>query len=134
MKKSIVITDLTRMQEGRVCVAGYDEHGQCIRPVLPPPGIQESTLYNDGRPIIFPFAVVEYELTHAQPQPPHTEDYRYNPMSVRLIESKTESQRREVLELSLFERVSGIFEQPIQMKASGNIDSNLWMERMLLIG
>jgi hypothetical protein len=109
-----VITDLTRMQEGRVCVAGYDEHGQYIRPVLPPPGIQESSLYDRGHPIIFPFAVVEYELTKPHPQPPHTEDYRYNPMSVQFIESKTEAQRREVLERSLFESVSGIFEQPIQ--------------------
>lgn len=113
MKKSIVITDLTRMGDGRVCVAGYDEQGQCIRPVLPYRGIQESSLYVHGHPIIFPFAVVEYELTQPDPQPPHTEDYHYNPLSVKLIESKTETQRREVLELSLFQSVSRIFEQPI---------------------
>jgi hypothetical protein len=37
MKKEIAITDITRMQEGRVCVAGYDRHGNCFRPVLPHP-------------------------------------------------------------------------------------------------
>lgn len=113
MKKSIVITDLTRMQEGRVCVAGYDEQGQCIRPVLPPPGIHENSLYEHGRPIVFPFAVVEYDLTQPHPQPPHTEDYRYNPQSVKFIASQTEAQRRSVLEKSRFESVSKIFEQPI---------------------
>jgi hypothetical protein len=113
MKKPIVITDLTRMQEGRVCVAGYDSLGQCIRPVLPPPGIHESTLLDRGSPIVFPFAVVEYEFTQPHSQPPHTEDYRYDPASVRLVERLTEEQRRSVLEKSLFDSVSAIFEQPI---------------------
>src|SRR3990170_8782153 len=83
VKKSIIITDLTRMQEGRVCIAGYDEEGNCIRPVLPPPGIHERSLYSQGRPIVFPFALVEYDLLHPHSQPPHTEDYRYNPNSVK---------------------------------------------------
>ena len=39
MKKPIVITEVTRMQNEHVCIAGYDRHGQCLRPVLPPPGI-----------------------------------------------------------------------------------------------
>jgi len=43
VKKSLVITDVTRMQEGRVCVAGYDNDGNCIRPVLPPPGPNSSS-------------------------------------------------------------------------------------------
>lgn len=114
MKTSIVITDLTRMQDGRVCVAGYDRHNQqCIRPILPPPGISESSLYVDGRPIVFPFAVVQYGLIHSNPKPPHTEDFRYDPQIVKFVESKTEAQRREVLEWSLFESVGKIFEQPI---------------------
>ncbi len=39
MKTQLVITDLTRMQRGKVCIAGYDATHQCIRPTLPPPGI-----------------------------------------------------------------------------------------------
>lgn len=113
MKKSIVITDLTRMQEGRVCVAGYDDEGHCIRPVLPPPGIHERTLVARGKPIVFPFAVVEYDFTQPTPQPPHTEDYRYDPASVRFVEQLDIQRRREVLEASLFNRVSAIFEEPI---------------------
>lgn len=56
MTTQLVITDLTRMQEGRVCVAGYDSNFTCIRPMLPPPGIHERSLRCDGRASIFPFA------------------------------------------------------------------------------
>jgi len=85
VKKRLVITDLTRMQAGRVCVAGYDEQGHCIRPVLPPPGILESSLLVEGKPVVFPFAIVEYELLQSRPQPPHTEDCFYDPAAVRFI-------------------------------------------------
>ena len=113
MKKSLVITDVTRMQEGRVCVAGYDNDGNCIRPVLPPPGIHETTLYVQKRPIVFPFAVVEYALTQPTPQPPHTEDYRYDSSSMRFVELLEPERRQAALEKSLFTSVSAIFEEPI---------------------
>ncbi len=110
MKKEIVITDLTRMQEGRVCVAGYDRQGHCIRPTLPPPGIHESTLYGQGRPSVYPFAVVEYDLLQAVPEPPHTEDYRYNPSTVRFIKRVDEKAKREILDRTLFASVRSVFE------------------------
>ena len=113
MKKPLVITDLTRMQEGRVCIAGYDRDGNCVRPVLPPPGIHENTLYSRGRPIVYPFAVVEYDLLQKTPHPPHTEDYRYDPASVRLIEGLDEKQKRELLDQTLFQSVGAIFKVPI---------------------
>ena len=62
MKKLLAITDLTRMQQGRVCVAGYDSEGNCIRPVRPPPGISEKSLLEGGKATVFPFAVVEFDL------------------------------------------------------------------------
>jgi hypothetical protein len=114
MKKQLVITDLTRMQRGRVCVAGYDKDGQCIRPVLPPPGINEQSLAADGKPMIFPFAIVEYDLLEHTPQPPHTEDHRYDPAAVRFIRRVADQNRARVFEWSLFDTVSAIFEQPIQ--------------------
>ena len=113
MKKALILTDLTRMQEGRVCIAGYDESGQCIRPVLPPPGIQESSLYSQGRAIIYPFAVVEFELLRPTPEPPHTEDHRYEPSTVRFIEKVEEKRKRQVLLNSTFPTVQAIFEVPI---------------------
>lgn len=114
MKRQLVITDLTRMQHGRVCVAGYDEQGKCVRPVLPPQGIHENSLSAGGGAIVFPFAVVEYDLIEHTPRPPHTEDWRYKPASVRFIRRLNEKQIREVLDGSAFDSVAAIFEQPIQ--------------------
>jgi hypothetical protein len=113
MKKSIIITDLTRMQNNRVCVAGYDTTGSCIRPVLPPPGILEHHLSWQGRVVVFPFALVEYDFIQKTPQPPHTEDYRYDPRHVRLVRRADDAQKRDVLNRSTFASVSAIFEQPI---------------------
>lgn len=113
MKKSITITDVTRMREGRVCVAGYDECGNCIRPVLPPPGILEHTLYARGVPIVFPFAVVEYELLEPCAHHPHIEDYRYDPGSLRLVKRLDDRARQAILDETLSKSVCSIFEQPI---------------------
>lgn len=112
MKTQLVITDLTRMQRGKVCIAGYDRSRACIRPVLPPPGIAESDLYQDGKPIIYPFALVELDLLQPLPEPPHTEDILYTPQGVSFIREVVS--REQVLSWSLFDRVCDIFEQPIQ--------------------
>lgn len=111
MKTKLVITDLTRMYQGRVCVAGYDKDHKAVRPVLPPPGIPETSLIRDDRPIIFPFALVEYDLLESKSEPPHTEDVRYVGDSPRFI--RTVKSREEVLNWSVFESVAAIFEQPI---------------------
>ncbi len=107
MKTRLVITDLTRMYSGRVCIAGYDGKRQCVRPVLPPPGIPESTLYQDEKPIIYPFALIEMELLDAIPEPPHTEDFLYDPNSVQFV--RPVHSRQEVLRWSLFPSVSELF-------------------------
>lgn len=111
MKTKLVVTDFTRMHRGRVCIAGYDGDHRCIRPILPPPGILESSLYSNGKALVFPFALIELDLLEATPQPPHTEDVRYAPDSIRYI--RHVSDRRSVLGWSLFPSVSAIFEQPI---------------------
>lgn len=111
MKTKMVITDLTRMYSGRVCIAGYTGERQCIRPVLPPPGISENSLYIAGEPVLYPFALVELDLHDPTPQPPHTEDHRFVEGTISYVR-KVHS-REKVLEWSLFESVSAIFEQTI---------------------
>jgi len=113
MKTKLAITDLTRMQRGSVCIAGYDKDGICFRPILPPPGIKETSLFVDGQPIIFPFAVVEYDLTYPRPQPPHTEDHDYDATSIRFFRRVRAENRERLLSLSLFESIESIFEQAI---------------------
>ncbi len=111
MKMPLVVTDLTRMQRGAVCIAGIDPAGRCVRPVLPPPGIPESALYNQGEPIIYPSARVEFFLLRPRPQPPHTEDVYFVEGSPRLIER--ENNFEDVLKRGLFPSVQEIFDQPI---------------------
>ncbi|OGO38227.1 MAG: hypothetical protein A2W35_20430 [Chloroflexi bacterium RBG_16_57_11] len=111
MITKLVITDLTRMQHGRVCVAGYDSQGRAVRPVLPPPGIPESALYQAGQPVIFPFALVAFDLQDPDPQPPHTEDVRYTPDSPQLV--RVVQSREAVLAWSLYESVTDVFGQPV---------------------
>jgi hypothetical protein len=111
VKTKLVITDLTRMYRGMVCIAGYDAGKRGVRPVLPPPGIPEASLARDGQTVIFPFALVEFDLLEARPQPPHMEDVFYDPGSPRLV--RTVQSREEVLAWSLFESVEDIFEQPV---------------------
>jgi len=113
MKTSLVITDVTRMQEGRVCIAGYNRQGKGIRPVLPPPGIHERMLYSQGHVIVFPFAVVEYDLLQPVPQPPHTEDCRYDPTSVRFVEQLDDKRKQVILARTIFQSVGAIFKVPI---------------------
>lgn len=68
MKTPLVITDLTRMQHGRACIAAYRRDYRCIRPVMPS-GIIERWLFEHNQVIIRPFAVVELDLRHEQPAP-----------------------------------------------------------------
>lgn len=111
MITNLVITDLTRMQQGRVCIAGYDAQRRAVRPVLPPPGIPESALYQTGQPVIFPFALVAFDLLDPDPQPPHTEDVRFTPDSPQLV--RVVQSREAVLGWSLSENVPAIFGQPV---------------------
>ena len=113
MKKEIAITDLTRMQQGRVCIAGYDRERACIRPVIPFQGISQESLLQHNKAFIFPNAVVEFDFLRPDPQPPHTEDRVYDPASPRFIKILTEKQRRNVIQISLFNSVADIFEQPV---------------------
>ncbi len=81
-KEVLIITDLTRMHDDRVCLAGLTRGGECIRPVLPSGRhFTESWLYQNGTALVRPFAAIEFELERPEPEPPHTEDWlvRYGP-------------------------------------------------------
>ena len=114
MKKTIVITDLTRMHEGRVCIAGYDSELSCLRPVLPHPGILEGMLAVSATgPIVFPSARVEFDFGHPTPHPPHTEDIVFMPKSIRFAGRLDGEQWRKLLSSTLSKCVESIFEQDI---------------------
>jgi hypothetical protein len=81
MKRSIIITDLTRFKPGNpnVCIAGIDrETGECIRPL---PYLPFSEFTRLG---IFPGGVLTGDF---EPDPlriaPHTEDFRHKDLTFR---------------------------------------------------
>jgi hypothetical protein len=113
VKKLLVITDLTRMQEGRVCIAGYDSELSCLRPVLPPPGVLESMLSDTSGPFIFPSAQVEFDFGQPTPHPPHTEDIVFMPKSPRFVGRLHEECWRTLLSTTQSQCVQSIFEQKI---------------------
>ncbi|GAP21631.1 dual OB domain-containing protein [Leptolinea tardivitalis] len=105
----ILITDVTRMQHGHVCVAGIQKGGGNIRPVLPHCGIPEDWLYQDEKAIIRPFACVELDLQKAFPNNPHTEDWVIDPETRIFHELLPEDIRESQLTRYIDSSVADIF-------------------------
>jgi hypothetical protein len=112
MNQELVITDLTRMYGGHVCVAGYAHNGQAVR--LASPRLHEVDIAADGKPIAFPTAVVACDFFENLPDPPHTEDFSFDPYSLRLVRRLEGRAWQATLDRLLFDNVGDIFEQPIR--------------------
>lgn len=107
MKKRLVITDLTRMRDERVCIFGIDKEGNGIRPVLPS-GVDENYVIKND---IKPFNEIEFDLISlSKLRPPHTEDWmimqRYKPRFIRRISS---DEQKDILEKTEDNSVKEIF-------------------------
>jgi len=115
MKKQLVITDLTRMRGDRVCIFGVDEDGNGMRPDIPPTGIREDYLLDkNGRRIITPFAVIEFDFIRPLSKPPHTEDWEISAHhKPRLIRNLSEEESRILLEKILDKSIKSIFDADI---------------------
>lgn len=117
MKRRIAITDLTRMREGRVCLAGYhrDEHGalRCVRPLFREGDLTEAWLSDGEAVVVRPFAIVELDLRQHWPDSPHTEDWFVDPAHRVHRGALSADGRRKLLDAILDADVAGIFGAPI---------------------
>ena len=114
MKQQITITDLTRMQGPKVCIAGYAKDATCRRPIIPFHGIQEWFLCKDELLIIRPFAVVELDFLCHIPEAPHTEDWEIDRFHRRLVVPQLPDERKQhLLERTSSGSVADIFEAEI---------------------
>ncbi len=114
MRKLLTITDLTRMKGSRVCIAGIDSDGVCIRPDLPPPGLLQGHLQVEGRTIIKPRAKIEFEL---QPKPsakPHTEDMFFEANTWRYVGDCDDNEWYQLLDRDAAPSVEAIFQGALQ--------------------
>lgn len=103
MITEVIITDVTRMSNQRVCVACVTEAGATIRPILNGQELEEEWLYKDGQAIIRPFARVELDLQNKNPKlkPPHTEDWVIDPHFKHFIGLINDNERLKLLNRTL---------------------------------
>jgi len=119
MKRSMIVTDVTRMGAPGVCVAGFfADDGTAVRPIMPYRSherVTEGFLWKDDRLVVMPFAEVRLEFLRRVSDPPHTEDWeidpRYRPEAVRVLSME---ERRDFLRNHLDDSVGAIFGAPIQ--------------------
>jgi hypothetical protein len=82
MRIPLLVTDLTRMQGERVCLAGYRldvAPPECVRPILADGDLTERWLFHEDELIVRPGATIEVELLRPRPDPPHVEDWQIHP-------------------------------------------------------
>jgi hypothetical protein len=112
MWQEIIITDVTRMRNDRVCLAGVDRKGKCIRPLLPyPEFLREHHLYDIDSVVIRPRAVVNLFLEpDPDPELPHSEDYFWkNQNQMEFLRQPDEKVWHMVLQRTASESVASMF-------------------------
>lgn len=120
MWQVLIITDVTRMKDDRVCIAGVDRKGRCYRPLLPyPEFLREHHLYDiDESVVIRPRAVVNLFLEpDPKPDAPHTEDHFWkNQNKVEFLRLPDDKIWQAVMERTASDSVEDIFHAKIHKK------------------
>ena len=117
----IVITDLTQMPTGdRVCIAGINERNNCYRLCWNDDlGVPKELLKQNGEVIIRPKAKITVDLQSTTAQPPHIEDRKFDPSSLRYIGLCNDQEWKQVLERSSYSSVHDIYD--------GYLQNNRWV-------
>ncbi len=113
MKLDLTLTDVTRMHDERICIAGVDADGRCIRPVVDGSNLWEDFLTSIRGCAIRAFSVVRLEMGEARPDPPHTEDWVFNPFATRYVKQLSRSEALALLRSVSDPDVASIFGAPI---------------------
>ena len=105
----ILVTHLTRMHAGRICVAGVDvDTLRHVRPVVGREGLTSHLLARYGGP--FDMArIVDLGCPRHKPDRPHVEDYEFSPARVRFRRSATAEEFWQFLQKLARPRLDAIF-------------------------
>lgn len=136
-RKRIVVTDLTRMRDFDVCLAGIEVEpfGACIRPLLSR-GAGHPTLHPDerwlrssaGQPIRL-FALVSLDTFANIPTAPHTEDWAVSARAPIVERVLDETERRVLLHSIEQPEISALFGAPIHWsERSDGLRSGGWVQ------
>lgn len=130
MWTEILITEVTRMHNGRVCIAGLNKNLCSIRPDLRN-GIDESFLYHDNKILIRPGAVLKMFLTPIPKlMPPHIEDHHWHdPYHVEFLRTVAPDKWKNVLERTVHPSVEAVF--GCEIHAQKNIRAGIEGSRSL---
>jgi hypothetical protein len=110
----LTITDLTRMSDTRVCIAGITDDKRIIRPELEESYFTEDWLFKGRILIIKPFARVKFDLIENRPDPPHTEDWLIHPDRKVFMGELNSKERQKLLALIAHSAVTDIFDAEIR--------------------
>lgn len=119
MRASIIITDLTRMQRNRVCVAGVLPSLECVRPISPGTNLHEGWLFQNRPYVLKPFAVIEMELIRPVPDrvAPHIEDWEVD-LAYTYCHQLTAFDRYELLHTLTSSHLRSVFGVDISRESS----------------
>lgn len=109
LKKTLIITDVTRMSDDNVCIAGYDDSLTCIRPVLSRGQLKKKHLFCADKLIIFPGAKIVFNFGAGVSQPPHIEDIIFEEASIESRGRVIARQWREFLTRTTARNVDELF-------------------------
>lgn len=121
MKQTLIVTDLTRMREPRVCLAGYLPDMTCVRPLFRHGDVTESWLRGGTEVVVRPFAVVELDLLEHRPQPPHTEDWHVGSRYRRELGVLRVADRLDLLRDIEDASVQAMFDGPIERRPGASV-------------
>src|SRR5687767_3600784 len=127
MRQQVLITDLTRMNGDHVCVAGVTSDGRSIRPCVQHGNLTESWLWDNGRLIVRPFALVELELVSHKPGPPHTEDWIIDAGHKVFLGLNGEAERQVALIQMRDASVETSFGAQLHFTESDNLREKCWI-------
>ncbi len=121
-RRTMMVTDVTRMEGSRVCVGGYLEDGGAVRPIVGRSGPDEVWLQRAHGGPVAPFAVVGLRVS-SRPQgshAPHTED-RLTPQRGQHVQRMlTEQERIDLLERTSSPSVQAIFGAEVHAEPTGS--------------
>ena len=113
----IIITGITNMSIGYICVSGYDMAARkYIRPIIPGSHIMESFLSSFNTPIDLGSTIeLDLSCTETPASPPHIEDNPFDPSTVKVLDSMSRVQFRSFIESIADESVESIFGYEIEL-------------------
>lgn len=116
----ILVDHLTRMAPGYICVAGLDDEGHHIRPVIPGQRLPVSLLSKHGGPFALG-ATVELGATRAVGAIPQVEDHLFDPERCEQVTPPDPGRLWEGLSANAELRLLDIFGDDIRKEGPGAV-------------